>query len=225
MRRKAVKKHLKAAAGLRSCLAAYRDRLSRDLARRPAVPSEPGFDYQPYFEHMDAELAAAGRALESAEDGYVRDKSSLIGLRRSQRQVASELFDLQSATKRLLGGILPSGLENTLLGGTTPRGAVELARQVRATVMLLHDFDGFPPAPVAGVTFDAPALAAELEAGRRQLEVSIATLIEAEAGVTGSCSLADDAAAEAARVCLWVARCMEGFGHLTGESRLTGRGR
>ncbi len=213
MRRKAVKKHLQAITGLRRCIAVNRDRLSRRLARRPAAPRAEGFSYQPYFEHMDAELGAAARALESAEDAYLRDKANLAMLRRNQRQMVSKLFDLQSATKRLLVGILPSGLDGTLTG-TTPRGAAELAAQVRATVMLLRDFDRFGPGPVAGVTFDSAALAAELEAGRKQLRASSAKLVEAEAGVDGSRCLADDAAAEAARVCLWVGRCMEGFGHL-----------
>ncbi len=215
-RRKAVKKHLKAIADVRSFIAANRERVSRRLKGRPAAPSEEGFSYQPYFGHMDAELAAVARRLEVAEDAYGADKYQLAVLRRGHQQATSELFDLQSDTKRLLTGLLPLGLQGTLIAGATPRGDAELSLQVRDTVALLHDVDRFAPGPVAGITFDSEALAAELEAGRQQVDASSVALAEAQAGATFAGTLADEAATEAARVCLWVARGVQAFRDLAG---------
>ncbi len=218
MRRKAAGKNLKAIAGLRSFIKANRECLSRRLAGRPAAPREPGFGYRRYFDHMDAELDAAARQLEASEDAYAGEKAQLAALRHDHRQSTSELWQLQSDVKRLLDGILPYGLEGTLIAASTPRDAVELAGQVRDTVALLRDVERFAPGPVAGITFDSEALAAKLETGRQQLEASIVALEEARVGLTGSGSLADDAVAEAARVCLAVARSVDGLNRLASES-------
>ncbi len=218
MRRKAAGKNLKAIAGLRTFIKANREGLSRRLASRPAGPRESGFSYQLYFDHMDAELDAAARRLEAAEDSYAGEKAQLAALRHNHRQSTSELWQLQSDVKRLLDGILPYGLEGTLIAGSTPRDAVELAGQVRDTVALLRDVERFAPGPVAGITFDSEALAAKLETGRQQLEASIVALEEARVGLTGSACLADDAVAEAARVCLAVARSVDGLNRLASES-------
>ncbi len=144
-------------------------------------------------------------------------------LKQQRDHAKSKLGRRHRGIKRFLGGLFePRDLALAGITGATPNGALELARHVTSTLNFLRRLDTVAP-PILDLTFDAPAMAGDLEADVRELEAAITGLEAANAATVLSRSGADEAASEVDRVAPWIGRCLEGLCHLAEERGLAQR--
>ncbi len=216
--RKPAARRLKSIARLRSLFRTSREALATALARRSAATGGEAVAYDPLFDHLDAELAAAERHLAAAEDAYHRDRAETSNLRLRRDEAAAELYAHQRPTRRLLLhlGRAPEIAEST------PRAAAALARQTRLTLGLLRHLEGRPQ-PTEGVEIHHRALAARLQPRLARLEDLCDALLSARAVTAATCEQADGALAAADRVVPGVARSLEGLYRLAGMDDLAER--
>ncbi len=194
MRRKAVKRRLKLLGSLRSKLLRQRRRLRPTSAARPPAPAD--FSHGPHFDSWDADLAGLEQDLTTIENRYQSARDRIAGFRRQRDRALSALYRRQCRTRQLLRELL--GVHE-LGAGTPPKPARELAREVLRTVDFLRRFEGPAPQPIAGDTFDARALAAELDGDLEHLLAASEQLIKAiEAAITAR-RRADDLGTEVDR--------------------------
>ncbi len=215
--RKPASRRLKSIARLRALLRTSRRHLDAALARRSAAIGGEPADYGPLFDHLDAELAAAERHLAATEGAYHHDRFEAASLCQRRGEAASELYDHQRPTRRLLVQLV----SEPALGSSTPRDARGLARQTRLTLQVLQRLEHRPP-PVTGVEVHPRALAARLELRLGRLEDLCDALIAVRASTAASCEQADRALATADGTVSCVAGSLEGLCRLAGMDGLAG---
>ncbi len=226
MRRKQVSKRWKSIAEVRASVAAHRSRVGAMLDERAAVQTAEPFSYQPFFEHMDGELARVQLNLVTAEDDLVRQLVRGVRLRRETQQLTVDVYNKQVAARRILSGLYggDSEFELAAVQGSTPEAAQTLAEQVDQTVKLLRDPEGaIPAALVAGVAVDFVVLASDLETAMAKLLASNEELQRTRKAIDGTRILKDAAIAEVNQVFPWVAGSLENCFRLAGERELADR--
>ncbi len=222
MRRKSVDKRLHAIAKVQAILHATRDQLDHHLTRRPAAPCGATFSYRSVLDHLNGELVVVEHRLAETEDAYADDRLRPSCLRQQRDEAASDLYDHQHPTHRLLVSLYRDR-RHAALTRPTPRAAPALARQVRVTLSLLRHLECHPPASIAGVEINPPALANALKPRLEKLEALCDALIAACVAVDASRERADLAIATADRVVTWVAHSLEGLYRLAGLDELADR--
>ncbi len=225
MRRKEVSRRLTSVAEVRTSQQTHRDRVGGKLDQRPAAQIA-GMLSQPYFDHMDEELAAIESELVTTEDAHVRNLVRLVQLRREGTALTSEVYDKQTAARQILVGLYgpESDYELAAASGETPRVAQPLAEQVDQTVKLLRD-------PVAielavrlkGVTFELAVVADDLESSRDRLLKSRGEYQQTKKATDGTRILVNAAIEQFDRVFPWVASSLESIFRLAGEHQLADR--
>lgn len=223
MTRKAVINRIKPIDGQRASIQSLAPTIARRLGQRPAAPQGADLCYQLVLEHMHAELHALGHKLEAAEAVYTAGKAQVDALKRQRDQASAELGQRHRRIKRFLRGFYqPRDLAGAGITGITPTGALELARHVTSVTDFLYRIDQAEP-PILGLTFDAPAMAEELEAGVDKLKTAVSNLEGARAAVSLARAEAEAAIAEVDRVSPWIIRCVESLCHLADEQVLARR--
>ncbi len=225
MRRKDVTNRKTSIAEVRASVHAHRGRIGRQLEERPAAPGEAAYS-QAYFDHMDAELAAVESDLVQAEDQHVRKQIQVSQVRKQTDEIASAVYDKQTAARQILVGLYGSEhqFELAAVSGKTPQGPTTLPEQVDQTVKLLRNPEGEVPAKrVGGVDVDFTGLADDLETGLGQYRSSRVEL-ERRRKEADATRLEANLAIEAYdQVFPWVASSLQGLFRLVGERDLANR--
>ncbi len=226
MRKKEVSKRWKSIAEVRASLGVHRAHIGDKLDQRAQAQNVEAFSYQPFFDHMDGELAQVQRNLVTAEDDHVRQLVRLVGLRRQTRELAAGVYDKQVAARRILSGLYGDDrkFELAAIEGATPQAAQVLAEQVDQTVKLLLDPGAaVPTAIVQGVSVDFATLASDLESEAARLLASSEEFQRTRKAVDGTRILKNAAIAQVSEVFPWVAGSLENCFRLAGERDLADR--
>ncbi len=232
--RKASRKLLKSIAKFRTRLQADRADLARLLAARPAaeriaplaaatpVPLE-GSIYDPVFDHLDAELAAAETELAAAEKAHFAGQEDLVLLRRKLELANSNLSARHATIERFCRS--QPGLKGGGIVASTPKDPDALAYQAWLTLEFLRSLEADaaagrnPPALAPGVSIDAGVVAKDLEAGLPPLEAATTAVVEARSANVMALARADQSLAEAERLLTWVTGVLENLRGLAGTRR------
>ncbi len=225
MRRKEVSRRLTSVAEVRASQDAHRSQIGAKLDVRPAAQNAGALS-QPYFDHMDGELATIEQDLITTEDAHVRNLIRIVQLRRESTELTSEVYGKQTSARQILVGLYgnDSAYELAAASGNTPRVNQTLAMQVDQTVKLLRDPAAVQPsAKVAGVTVELGTMADDLEGNRQLLLGKRTDLQRTVKAADGTRALVKVAIKEFDRVFPWVASSLESTFRLAGEHDLADR--
>ena len=222
MRRKPIVHRLRSIARLRSVLERTRRPLDRALRDRPAA--RVGLTYLPLLDHLHAELVTVERRLAGAEDAYFVAKAQAASLREERDRVADSLRQQHENVRRWLLSLYGDSLRAVV--GPAPQSPPALARHARRAVAVLRDLAHRPVTPVlGGGRIDPALLAVDLERRVEPLDVVLAQLDVAAAGIVAAQEHAARAMGEARQVESSVVRCVEGLGGLVGMGGSVGKRR
>ncbi len=220
MTRKVVTRRLAAVDGVQSDLRSCGAAVVHRLARRPAAPSAAEAAYRLVFEHLHAELATVKDKVSSAEGAYTRDQLELENRKSEHRRAKSSLECRHRRLKRFLAGFFPAGHRAGFgLAGAKPDSEAALACEVRYIVDFLRRLDLAVTPPILEVTFDAEAMATELEADAEALRTAAAGRRQARYAAAAARDETKRACAEASRVGTTIASLSAGLGRLAREER------
>ncbi len=215
--RKTVTKRLEAIGGLRTSIGPLAPAVVRRLAGRPAAPDGAGTGYELVFEHMHAELLALEHRLRAAEDAYIAEKARFKELKQHRDQARTDLGCRHRRIHGLLAGFFPrEHLARLGIARTVPPSALVFVRQVTSTIHALREIEILGP-PIVEVTFDAPAIAGDLEVDLGHLETAVADLEAARASTVFARGRADDAVAEVDRTAPSIGDCIMSLCQLADE--------
>ena len=220
--RKSTRQQLRSIRELRASIATSRDVLCHELAERPEAPPDAECAYRVLFDHLEAELRAAGRDVFAAENAYQDAKLRPGEIRLERNRAARDLSDLYEPLRQLRRA-LPLRAARVL--HVKPTFFEALAYHMPGVIQLLREFEREPPQAVRGFCLDAGELADDMEAGLRRLKDSIEALIEVERGVTFLWGHAACTSEEAGRVVSWVMSTLKSIGVLVGEEDLVKQAR
>ncbi len=215
MTRKVVTKRLEAVAGMRSNLRSCGAAVVHPLSRRPPAPSGAESAYRLVFEHLHAELAAVESALQAAERVETGDQLELEERKSEHRRAKSSLECRHRRIQRFLIGFFQADdLAPFRVAGAMPKDVFALARKVRTIIDFLRQLDLAVTPPILEVSFDADAMAAQLEADAGRLRTATAGLEHARHALAAARDQTEKACAEANRVGSSIASLLAGLDRL-----------
>ncbi len=217
MTRKAARQRLRLLDKLLGMIRPLIDHLGPALARRPAAPIGAATGYRLIVDHLYAELRALERRLTEAESTYVEDQRRFAELKSERDQARTDLRRKQSQLRQILAAFYgPGEVASAGIGRALSKSSPEFLSQVTRTVRTLRDLETLGP-PIVDLSFDAQAIAADLEAGLRRIEAAVAALETTRAAIDVSRSAANRVIAEVDRVAPPIGRCLSGLCELAGE--------
>ncbi len=227
MRRKGSLIRIEAIREVRTSVATFGNGVVERLdARRPAPPEgEPVFTYQMVFDDLNRDLETVQDKLIVAEDAHTRSRIRRTDLARTSEELTTGLYDRQVATRRTLAGLYgpDRGFEVAAIEGDTPRGLGGLVDQVDQTVQLLRQPEVDLVPVVEGGEELLDAMAGRLETGLENLTEVRVDLDKARKAVNETVIARTKAIEEYDGVFPWVARALESYFRLVGETELANR--
>ncbi len=228
---KGVSRRFRSVREVRASLRAHRDIVGEQLVERPVAQllvarSDGAFSYQPYFDHVDEELAAIEHELTVANDAHVRNLIKIADYRRQSEELTADVYDKQVAARQVLVGAYGSGRDFALAAtsGKTPRFSETLADQVDQTVKLLRKPPVAEPRKrIRGVEVDLEEMADDLEDSLEQLLVARTHFQDTRKKADGTRAVTKAAKKQFDASFPWLAGGQESFFRLAGERELADR--
>ncbi len=228
---KGVSRRFRSVKEVRASLRAHRDMVGEQLVERPVAQrlvaqSDGAFSYQPYFDHVDEELAAIEHVLTVANDAHVCNLVKIADYRRQSEELTADVYDKQVAARQLLIGAYGSGrdFELAAASGKTPRFSETLAHQVDQTVKLLRRPQVTEPRKrIAGARLDFEEMAEDLEGSLEQLLDARTHFQDTRKAADGTRAVTNAAKKQFDASFPWLARGLESFFRLAGEPELADR--